>query len=226
MSRLLSSRRTMLVAAGAVTILVLAATMVTANHQFTDVPNSAYYHDAVDWIKDHNITAGCNQAGTKYCPTSNVTRGDMAIFLKKTHELAPAVATATDDGTQTFNTGTLTDVTGAAATVTVPSGQTARLVITFASESICYGGDPGEYSWCKIRFLRNGGVFWDEDFAYDSTDFGSETDGSWGAHSITVTGTVGAGSHTIQVQAAGFFGTPNPTLAVDDWTLVVERYIL
>ena len=52
---------------------------VLANHQFTDVPTGASYHDEVEELVDAGITAGCG--GTNYCPTSAVTRGSMAQFL-------------------------------------------------------------------------------------------------------------------------------------------------
>ena len=52
-----------------------------ANHQFSDVPTGASYHDFVDFLVDNGITTGCG-AGT-YCPGSPVTRAQMAIFLQR-----------------------------------------------------------------------------------------------------------------------------------------------
>ena len=65
-----------------VTLLVVGALLIPAavyaSHQFTDVPNSHTFHAAIDWMKDHNITVGCNPpANTQYCPDDNVTRGQM-----------------------------------------------------------------------------------------------------------------------------------------------------
>ena len=47
--------------------------------QFADVPPTAYYLDAIDLMKSKGITAGCTPGN--YCPTDNITRAQMAIFL-------------------------------------------------------------------------------------------------------------------------------------------------
>jgi hypothetical protein len=54
---------------------------VLANHQFSDVPTSASYHDEVESLVGAGITAGCG--GTNYCPGNPVTRGQMAQFLAR-----------------------------------------------------------------------------------------------------------------------------------------------
>jgi S-layer homology domain len=54
---------------------------VRASHNFGDVPDSAFFHDFVDFLVDHNLTAGCG-AG-QFCPNQAVTRGQQAVFLKK-----------------------------------------------------------------------------------------------------------------------------------------------
>ena len=56
--------------------------------RFTDVP-LAYW--AVNWIEQlaaEDITTGCNPpTNTLYCPDSNVTRAEMAVFLVRTFDL-------------------------------------------------------------------------------------------------------------------------------------------
>ncbi len=46
---------------------------------FTDVPPSAYYFDAVNLMASKGITNGCGPG--LYCPTQNLTRAQMAVFL-------------------------------------------------------------------------------------------------------------------------------------------------
>jgi hypothetical protein len=76
-----------LVLTAAVAVLVAVPTAVWASHQFTDVPNSHTFHNAIDWMKTNNITVGCNPpANTQYCPDDNVTRGQMAAFMKRLAE--------------------------------------------------------------------------------------------------------------------------------------------
>jgi hypothetical protein len=70
-----------------IAVLLAAPTAVWAAHQFTDVPNSHTFHNAIDWMKTNNITVGCNPpSNTQYCPDDNVTRGQMAAFMKRLAE--------------------------------------------------------------------------------------------------------------------------------------------
>jgi hypothetical protein len=72
----------LLVASGLVAAAVFAGRSVAlANHNFSDVPNSAGYHDFVDFLVQNGITSGCGSG--VFCPNNAVTRGQMAIFLEK-----------------------------------------------------------------------------------------------------------------------------------------------
>jgi hypothetical protein len=54
---------------------------------FLDVPTS---HPFAAWIEQfyaEGITAGCRESGPRYCPAESATRGQMAVFLKKTFSL-------------------------------------------------------------------------------------------------------------------------------------------
>ena len=48
-------------------------------HGFNDVPNGAFYSDAVSWLVENGITAGTT--ATTFTPKGLVTRGQMAAFL-------------------------------------------------------------------------------------------------------------------------------------------------
>jgi hypothetical protein len=52
-----------------------------ASHQFGDVPNSAFYHDFVDFLVRNGLTGGCG--GGQYCGEDAVTRGQLAVFFEK-----------------------------------------------------------------------------------------------------------------------------------------------
>jgi hypothetical protein len=64
-------------------------------------PTVLFFHNSVAWMKDNAITAGCNPpANDKYCPNDNVTRGEMAVFLKRLAEkkvVDAATAVTADD---------------------------------------------------------------------------------------------------------------------------------
>jgi uncharacterized repeat protein (TIGR01451 family) len=49
---------------------------------FLDVPPSYPFHDYINTIARHAITAGCLD-GKSFCPDASVTRGEMAVFLLK-----------------------------------------------------------------------------------------------------------------------------------------------
>jgi hypothetical protein len=81
-----------------VAAVILIPAGVYASHQFVDVPNSHVFHNSIDWMKDNNITVGCNPpANNRYCREDNVTRGQMATFLKRLAE-NNVVDAATLDG--------------------------------------------------------------------------------------------------------------------------------
>ena len=59
--------------------------VTVATHDYSDVPNGAFYHDDASWLGDRLITTGC--AAGEYCPNNKVTRGEMASFLKRTGDV-------------------------------------------------------------------------------------------------------------------------------------------
>ena len=67
-----------------------------ASHQFTDVTDSAPYHDAVDFLATHGITFGCG--ASLFCPEDAATRGAVATFLKRLHDQALLVGPAGPQG--------------------------------------------------------------------------------------------------------------------------------
>jgi hypothetical protein len=114
---------------------------------------------------------------------------------------------------------TFTPIPNLAQTVTVPAGTQRRLLATFSGESVCTGGAlPG---WCSLRMLVDGvqlAPAVGPDFAFDSTDDGSEGSASFESHSIQrYSANLAAGPHTVTVEvsvqgAATYF-------AVDDMVL-------
>lgn len=80
-------------AAGVLAFLALSAPAAAQNCAgFTDVTDdgtaTGAFCPSVQWVKNRNITLGCNQAGTLYCPATVVTRLGMAAFM---HRLGTAL---------------------------------------------------------------------------------------------------------------------------------------
>jgi S-layer family protein len=67
--------------AGLVALMLALPVVVSASHQFTDVPTSHTFHAAIDKVYDARLTAGCS--ASKFCPDANVTRGQMSAFLNR-----------------------------------------------------------------------------------------------------------------------------------------------
>src|SRR3970282_2887763 len=77
---------------------LLVPVAVFASHQFNDVTDSHIFHTGISWMKDKTTTVRCNPPGnTNYCPDDNVTRGQMATFMKRLAE-NNVVDAATLDG--------------------------------------------------------------------------------------------------------------------------------
>ncbi len=62
-------------------LLIALPVAVSASHQFTDVPNSNSFHGAIGNLYGARLTTGCSP--TRFCPSANVTRGQMAAFLNR-----------------------------------------------------------------------------------------------------------------------------------------------
>jgi len=94
-----------------VIVLVLTtavSTAVIAGHDFTDVPNSNQFHGSITWMADNEVTVGCNDAGTEFCPTDNVRRETMASFMRR---FAQTFGAAGDQVTTTTSTVTIDSTT-------------------------------------------------------------------------------------------------------------------
>jgi hypothetical protein len=125
---------------------------------------------------------------------------------------------ASDTSTQVVSTSStgFVDITGADETITVPTGETARLYVTFSAESIC----SAAASWCSVRITVDGTEIEPAagtNYAFDS---GAGSD-QWEGHAfVRASGTLAAGSHVVRAQFAVVGGG---VITLDDWAMVIER---
>lgn len=119
------------------------------------------------------------------------------------------------DATSTSSTSYV-ELPTASASITVPAGGAATLFISFSAESLCTGT-----GYCTVRVALDGNEIAPvvgNDFAFDSTDGGTETITSWESHAIQRVATgVAAGAHTVTIQYA--VTNAATTLRLDDWGL-------
>jgi len=127
-----------------VAVIGLAAALLIpglalASHQFTDVPDSNSFHGNIAKVYGARITAGCT--ATTYCPSTAVTREQMAAFLARSAgrvavseiNTVAVPATLTTIDTITIKPG---DVTGGSAFVKL---DLAMQVYTFEGGCPCDG---------------------------------------------------------------------------------------
>jgi hypothetical protein len=91
-----------------VAALVLAVPVaVIAAHSFDDVPDSNEFHGSIEWLKDNGVTVGCNPpSNTQFCPADNITRQEMASFMRRFAQTQGTVGdNVTDPADEVVTTG-------------------------------------------------------------------------------------------------------------------------
>jgi hypothetical protein len=66
---------------GLVALMLALPVVVSASHQFSDVPTSHTFHAAIARAFGARLTTGCTS--TRFCPDANVSRGQMTAFLNR-----------------------------------------------------------------------------------------------------------------------------------------------
>jgi hypothetical protein len=101
---------------------------------------------------------------------------------------------------------------------------TGLVVVRFSAESACWGGGANFSGYCSVRILigpEEGAPAAGTDFAFDSADWGDETNGSWEAHSMERSRRVNVNAQ-ITVQART--NDPSVHFRLDDWHVTVMRF--
>lgn len=116
------------------------------------------------------------------------------------------------------------DVIGAKVTVNVPAGEEALVTARFSASSTCIGTGGKGGPWCAVRIMLGGTEGHPqsaENFAFDSSNAGTEGAFSPEAHAMERFRTLGPGEHVVKVQALPMNGATSFSLA--NWALVVQR---
>ena len=103
-------RRFSVVSVAALMVTTVIATAVIASNVFTDVPDSNQFHGSISWMSENEVTQGCNPPDNdQYCPTDNVSREQMAAFMRR---LAQTQGTVGDEVTDAADQVTIDAATG------------------------------------------------------------------------------------------------------------------
>jgi len=97
-------------------------------NSFTDLPDSSPFCTEALWMRNAVVTIGCGN-GTIYCGADPVTRGQMALFMKRlVRAVTPDIVHAAFASTGDIDTGLATCIT---APYTIPStGANYRLLLS------------------------------------------------------------------------------------------------
>lgn len=68
-------------------VRALELTETSEDGEFEDVPQDSTFAEDINRLATAGITEGCNEDNTRYCPTDNVRRDQMAGFLARALEL-------------------------------------------------------------------------------------------------------------------------------------------
>jgi hypothetical protein len=98
-------RRKVSTIAGVVALVIAVPLTVIASHSFTDVTDSNEFHASIEWLKDNQVTIGCNPpANTLFCPDDAIPREQMASFMHRFAQTFGSTGANVTDPADTIDT--------------------------------------------------------------------------------------------------------------------------
>jgi hypothetical protein len=89
--------------------LVLALPVAgLADHYFDDVADDNPHATGIEFVADWGITLGCVEDGSRFCPTDDLTRQQMATFLYRTSGYDPEIGPVVNAFNSMLNNGEFT----------------------------------------------------------------------------------------------------------------------
>ena len=134
--------------------------------------------------------------------------------------VAQVVSQASNSSSSTTSTS-FVDLPNSTQSVTVPTGQTARLYVFFTAESACYGGVGAQI--CSVRATVDGTELKPQssNFAFASNENATANTNYKASHAaVRISESLAAGSHTLKMQYRT--STGSTTFRLDNWAAVVQ----
>ncbi|TAL25645.1 MAG: hypothetical protein EPO01_03400 [Aquabacterium sp.] len=173
-------------------------------------------------------------ASALVCHSVSRAADGIEIFTSGAHFFKRVV---TNTNPQTTSTEKFEEVPGANTTIFVPPQSAVLVNVGFDAEGRCSGGGTGAAAanWCELSITIGGvegspqaSTFGPDTYAYDSTNQGAETIGSWEAHAFSRHRCVRNETNSplpvrvaVNWKVTNFAGTA-PEFWLDDSALVVE----
>jgi hypothetical protein len=121
------ARRRLTTIAATLALIIAVPVAVIAAHSFDDVPDSNQFHESIAWMQENGITIGCNPpANTQYCPEDNVSRQQMAAFMRRLAQTDGSAGIGVTDPADTITVSGTTYV----ELLTVEANATAEANVT------------------------------------------------------------------------------------------------
>jgi hypothetical protein len=140
-------------------------TAAWAFDRFSDVPDSNVFHDDIGWMADNGVTLGCNPpTNDQYCPSDNVTREQMAAFMRRLAEnqvvdAATAVDSDTLDGRDSSefdNVFAVVSLNSGTLTVLSQNGLADAVKDGIGDYTLTFDRDVDACAWTATVGARNG----------------------------------------------------------------------
>ena len=129
-------RRLIITLATLLLVAMVPVAVMAAGGTFTDDDTSIFEAD-IEWMAANGITSGCGTG--LYCPDDNVTRGQMAAFMKRLATKKVVAAATADHATTADTAGHATTADSATSATSATSADTAAQA-DLATNSNALGG--------------------------------------------------------------------------------------
>jgi hypothetical protein len=176
----------------AVVAAIAAPIGAWAASHFVDVPAGSTHEAAIEWMADNGVTSGC--AADRYCPDDNVTRAQMATFMRNL-ATSGAVDAGSVDGLSATELQTDARITTVSGFLNFSPSATNTVTATCPSGGIVIGHFVNNLGMASLGTPVIGGIS-----GYPTP-----------AQSVSVTGTAHAGGtpRFIHVQAVCIVAPPS-----------------
>jgi hypothetical protein len=198
----------------AMAVLIATPLAVVAADAFTDVPDTNVFHEDIAWLAEAGVTKGCNPPdNTQFCPSDNVTREQMAAFMRRlaTNQVVDAASVdgmdASEltpllfaDGDQSLGGTSVTAGRVEVNSVTVDAPHDGFLVV---SGRIFINNMSGVEKQYVLNLMVDGAHALPQPWAA-AAGFEDAPEQNEGNIDYTVTIPISAGSHTITQEAGPY----------------------
>lgn len=152
--------RNLLVAACAVVFVLTASESLggpctPGQNPFVDVPDGSTFCTEALWMRNALVTVGC-ASGTTYCGADPVSRGQMALFMKRlARAVTPDIVHASSSQSGDIDTGLATCTT---APYAIPPSANHRIFLS-ATGGVSFVANGSADVFVSIEMSTNGGLF-------------------------------------------------------------------